>query len=99
MGRDIGRVDTSPVTKLMGTETENPELRPRNYSWAELLHRVFAIDVLECPNCKGRMRILAAIRSPDAIQAILECLNLPARSPPVSPPDPDDSLLDPLEAC
>ena len=35
--------------------------RPRNDSRAELLRRVFALDVLECANCCGRMRILAAI--------------------------------------
>ena len=31
------------------------------------------------------MRVLAAIQSPDAIRAILECLGLPARPPPVAP--------------
>ena len=31
---------------------------PRNYSWAELLKRVFEIDVLNCDRCGGRMRIL-----------------------------------------
>jgi hypothetical protein len=36
----------------------------RNYSWAELLKRVFEIDVLECPECGGRMRILCAINRP-----------------------------------
>jgi hypothetical protein len=36
--------------------------RPRNYSWAELMRRVFSIDVLECCRCGGRMRIIAAIR-------------------------------------
>ena len=33
-----------------------------------LSRRVFAIDVLECPRCGGRLRILAAIQSPDAIR-------------------------------
>jgi hypothetical protein len=32
------------------------------------------------------MRILAAIQSPDAIRAILECLGLPPRPPPIAPP-------------
>jgi hypothetical protein len=31
---------------------------PRNYSWSELMRRVFALDVLECPRCFGRMRIV-----------------------------------------
>ena len=51
--------------------------------------RVFAVDVLECSDCRGPMRILAAIRSLPAIHAILECLGLPPRAPPVAPPDPD----------
>jgi Putative transposase len=42
--------------------------RRRNYSWVELMHRVWAIDVLECPRCLGCMRILAAIHPPDAIR-------------------------------
>jgi hypothetical protein len=43
------------------------------------------VDVLECNRCGGRMRILAAINRPEAIKAILECLGLPSRAPPISP--------------
>jgi len=46
--------------------------------------RVFLVDVLECSSCGGRLRILAAIHSPDAIRAILECLGLPSRAPPIA---------------
>ncbi len=35
----------------------------------------FEVDVLECPRCGGRMRLLAT-------QAILDCLELPSRAPP-----------------
>jgi len=31
------------------------------------------------------MRVLAAIVTPEAIRAILDCLGLPARAPPVAP--------------
>jgi len=31
----------------------------RRHAWADLLRRVFAVEVLECPDCGGRMRILA----------------------------------------
>ena len=58
---------------------------PRNYSWSELMRRVFALDVLECPRCFGRMRIVAAIHPPEAIGKILDCLGLPSRAPPISP--------------
>ena len=53
----------------------------RNYTWAELMKRVWELDVLECPRCRGRMKIVAAINSPNAIQKILNCLGLPSRAP------------------
>ena len=68
-----------------GEEEPSIPRRPRNYSWAELMRRVFEIDVLECPRCRGRMRILAAIVTPEAIRAILDCLGLSSRAPPVLP--------------
>ena len=44
------------------SEKEKPHAR--NYSWSQLMARIFAVDVLECPRCGGRMRILAAIEDP-----------------------------------
>jgi hypothetical protein len=69
-----------------------PTLRPRRLGWAELLRRVFAVDVLECPRCGGRMRLLAAIQPPNVTAAILDCLDLPSRAPPAAPavPDPEE---------
>jgi hypothetical protein len=62
-----------------------------NHPWATLMERVFEVDVLSCPRCGGRMRILAAIDSPDAIDKILTCVGLPTRAPPIAPAvsDPD----------
>jgi len=57
----------------------------RRYSWPELMRRVFAVDVLECPDCGATLRILAAIHPPQATRAILECLGLPTRPPPIAP--------------
>jgi hypothetical protein len=70
-------------------EPDEPALRPRRLAWAELLRRVFAVDVLECPRCGGRMRLLAAIQPPDVTQAILDCLELPSRAPPRAAAVPD----------
>jgi hypothetical protein len=72
---------------------DEPALRPRRLAWAELLRRVFAVDVLECPRCGGRMRLLAAIQPPDVTKAILDCLELSSRAPPTAAalPDPDDA--------
>jgi hypothetical protein len=71
-------VSAVPLTAAM------PRRRP-NYTWAQLMKRVWELDVLECPNCQGRMRILAAIHPPDATRKILDCLGLPSRAPPIAP--------------
>jgi hypothetical protein len=36
----------------------------RVWSWAALMHRAFAIDVLACPHCGGRLRVIATIYNP-----------------------------------
>jgi hypothetical protein len=61
-------------------------LIPARYPWSNLLRRVFAVDALVYPNCGGRMRILAAIHPPESAGAILDCLGLPSRPPPLDPP-------------
>jgi len=63
---------------------------PRNYPRAQLMARVFEFDVLACPRCGARMRILAAINPPDAIGNILGCLGFPTRAPPIAPAIPDE---------
>ena len=58
--------------------------------WAELLARTFAVDVLTCPSCHGRMRLLAVIRDPAQVArylaAVGEATELPRRSPGRGPP-------------
>ena len=68
-----------------GKEGKNPQGHPRNYTWSELMKRVFGFDVLKCNRCGGRMRILCAINSAEAIKKILDCLGLPSRPPPIFP--------------
>jgi hypothetical protein len=57
----------------------------RNYTWAELMRRVWQLDVLACPRCLGRMKIVAAIHASESIIRILDSLGLPSRAPPVAP--------------
>ena len=77
---------TVPDSGVITAHSDESAIHPRRYSWAELMKRVFEIDVLECPECKaGPMRILAAIHPPETTVAILECLGLPARAPPIAP--------------
>jgi hypothetical protein len=49
---------------------------------ADLLKRVFAVDVLICDTCDGSMRILAVLPAGEASRAILEHLGLPTKPPP-----------------
>jgi hypothetical protein len=65
-----------------------PPLRARARSrvpWAELLSRVFKVDVLQCENCGGRMTVLAFLTERVVVKKILEHLGLPATGPPRAP--------------
>ncbi len=44
---------------------------PRAWSWAALMHRAFAIDVLACGHCGGRLRLIATLHDPAVIRKIL----------------------------
>jgi len=62
-------------------------------SWADLLMRVWAIDALKCPFCGGRMRVISAIRDPDAITAILVAVHSDKWSTQATgPPNQDPQL-------
>jgi hypothetical protein len=54
------------------------------------LKRTFGIDVLECPKCKGRMKLLAVVTDPKSIQRMLrhlgEATEPPTREPARGPP-------------
>ena len=58
--------------------------------WAELLARTFAVDVLACPTCQGRMKLLALVKGPASIArylaAVGEATEVPRRSPTRGPP-------------
>jgi hypothetical protein len=75
---DAAERDTAPK----GAGTYRP--------WAELLARTFAVDVLQCPTCKGRMKLLAVVSDPKSIARYLSALgeptDVPGRSPSRGPP-------------
>ena len=50
--------------------------------WAQLLKRVFDIDIERCPHCGGQLKLIAAIEEPAVIQRILTHLGLAAQPPP-----------------
>ncbi len=69
---------------------DRPETRPRRLRWAALLQCVFGLDALRCPRCGATLRLIAAIEDPVIARRILECLDLPARAPPITPATSSD---------
>ncbi|MBI3782975.1 MAG: transposase [Deltaproteobacteria bacterium] len=59
--------------------------RPKHYAWADLLQRTFSIDILECPECGGRLRFLATIETRAIVEKILRHLGLPVEAPAPAP--------------
>ena len=47
-------------------------------TWARLIHKVYEVDPLECPRCKGPMRVIALIDDKAVIRKILTHLGLSA---------------------
>jgi hypothetical protein len=52
--------------------------------WAELLKKVFAVDVLQCPQCHGRLKVIAYLAEGAATSEVLKHLGLDATGPPVA---------------
>ena len=65
-----------------------PPLRPHRLTWAALLARVFALDVTVCPDCGGRLRLIAALTEPASIRRYLHLqgVDLPTEPLPLIPP-------------
>jgi hypothetical protein len=75
------------------------------------MRRTFGIDVLACPRCGGRLRLIALVEDAAVIDRILRHLGLPtavptprpARAPPLAVDVPDGSGWTdeppPFDAC
>jgi hypothetical protein len=71
-------------------ESETPKRAGGYRPWVELLARTFAVDVLACARCQGRMKLLAMVTDPASIACYLaavgEATEVPRRSPSRGPP-------------
>jgi hypothetical protein len=59
--------------------------RARGRLWADLMQQTFAVDVLACSRCGGRLRLIALIEQAAVIRRILRHLGLPDTVPTPSP--------------
>jgi hypothetical protein len=73
-----GRNATSP-SDLGQPAADPPQYKRRQ--WAELMRRAFGYDLLSCPNCGGKMQLIACIMERGAIRKILTHLHLPPDPP------------------
>ena len=56
-----------------------------NRLWAQLMQRTFGFDVLQCPRCGARLRLVAVIDAGAVARRILRHLGLPTDVPPARP--------------
>jgi hypothetical protein len=74
---------TEPTTEAAVAETARREARGR--SWAALMQRTFGFDVLACPRCGGRLRLIALIEDAAVVGRILRHLGVPTEIPAPRP--------------
>ena len=65
-----------------GQRPHPPERAPSYRPWAELLARTFAVGVLDCPKCHGRMRLFAMVQDPANIAHLLAAVGEPTEGAP-----------------
>jgi hypothetical protein len=56
--------------------------RPSRHAWAFLMQHVFAKDVLACPQCHGRLRIVEVAKTKESIARVLADARIGPRAPP-----------------
>lgn len=84
--------------KRMPLETSGDLPEPKaspSSSWAACMKRIFEINPLECPRCKGTMRVLAFITNEKEVLKIADSLGIPhSRAPPKIPRTPEPEFFD-----
>jgi hypothetical protein len=84
-----GHVEPTALAPVAaGPERATTKTGSRAWSWAALMERAFALDVLACPHCGGRLRLIATLHDP-AVRKILAHLGI-ARSGPSPGPAPPE---------
>jgi hypothetical protein len=97
-GGNAGGKDSGTAGSGGGSRRE-ARRHARGQSWASLMARTFGFDVLACPRCGGRLRLIALIEETAVIEWILRHLGVPteipaprlARAPPLRIGSPDQA--------
>lgn len=83
---DAPETGAEPMAASAAQHPRTGYTRPKRHSWADLLSRTFQIDVLACPGCGGRLRLIATIEHRAVIEKILRYLGLSGELPKPAPP-------------
>ena len=75
-GRSAEREPAAPAA------VDPPSMRPRRVQWAELMRYAFGYELLSCPRCGGKMKLLACILDRASIRKILTHRGLNPEPPP-----------------
>lgn len=83
---------TTPVAEGSAPKDPIADAVQARSACARLIYKVYEVDPLECPKCKGPMQVIALIDDPAVVRRILTHLNLwppakrfiPARDPTVA---------------
>jgi Integrase core domain len=72
-----------PEVCVQHTSDAGPDMPKRSpyRPWAELLKRSFGFDVLQCPHCQGRMRLLALLTEDREVKRYLRAIGEPTELP------------------
>lgn len=93
--RPLPQVDEDELGELAAIPfAPDHSVSPRSHGARARPSSTFAIDVLSCAGCGGRLRFLATIEDPPVVTKILAHLGLPTAgrvlTPARPPPQPDE---------
>ena len=83
-----GRVLPEPTAAAAPRAAGLGEAGVKSTPPAPLMHRAFGIDMLACPHCGGRLRLIATLHDPVVIRKILAHLALSHSGRVPAPPHP-----------
>lgn len=84
-GRAPELVEPTQLKLLFDGEVtvREPGSKPASrHPWAWLLQRVFAVDIMVCPRCRGAMKLVEIANERDAIARVFATVGLGPRPPP-----------------
>ena len=88
-GEGLKKEDTEPEYHII----EDESIGGLNKSWARLIQKIYEVDPLTCPRCRGEMRIIAFIEDYKVVKKILDYPGIyefeRKRLPPKVAEDPD----------